>query len=125
MRRRSHNFDIGVTGEDIACDLLRKRGYKIIRRNFRTPFGEIDIIASCGNILVFVEVKTRINLKYGPPLASVTDTKIRNIKRNCEYYLTGEKNVNKDCRIDLISIILDGNLRLKLLKHIKNAFCFF
>ena len=124
MRNPSHNIEIGAAGEKIACDLLRKRGYKIIRKNFRTPFGEIDVIASCDNILVFVEVKTRISEKYGSPLNAITASKIRTIRKNCEYYLLCNEQDDTDCRIDVISVIMDGNRRLKLLKHIKNVFCF-
>ena len=58
---------LGEKGETLACTFLQGKGYKIIQRNYRSSYGEIDIIAWHDRILVFIEVKTRTNLTYGYP----------------------------------------------------------
>ena len=63
---------IGSEGEEIACNYLIKEGYKIIKRNWHFGHGEIDIIAKRNNVLVFIEVKSRKTLEYGPPELAVT-----------------------------------------------------
>lgn len=59
-------------GEDAACSFLRKLNYKIIDRNFRRGYGELDITAVDGNTLVFIEVKTRISDNFGTPFEAIT-----------------------------------------------------
>ena len=66
---------VGVLGENIARDFLTSRGYKILEKNLKTPFGEIDIIARKRQFTVFFEVKTRMSEEYGTPLSSITDIK--------------------------------------------------
>ncbi len=98
----------GDLGEDFATDLLKSKGYKIIDRNFRTKFGEIDIIALDGDVLVFVEVKTRHSRKYGKPEEAVTPRKIFRIRKAGEYYLLTHKNMPKKLRIDVVAIEAEG-----------------
>ena len=94
-------------------------GYKILAKNFRTRFGEIDIIAKDGNSLVFVEVKTRHNVAYGRPEEAVTKTKQRHIIAAANIYLNQKKLYNTFWRIDVLAIIKtnDGYT----VDHIKNA----
>jgi putative endonuclease len=73
-------------GEDIATNYLRKKGYKIIERNFRKGYGEIDIISTFENILVFVEVKTRATGLYGGAIEAISYSKLQKLVRTCEYY---------------------------------------
>ncbi len=61
------NLSLGKQGEEIAADFLKKKGMKILERNFRTPFGEIDVITEKNRKLHFVEVKTRRSTKFGKP----------------------------------------------------------
>src|SRR5258708_35636991 len=77
---------LGKLGEDIACELLRKSGYKILERNFSTKVGEIDIVAVENNELVLVEVKTRFPGQFSLPEEAVTPFKIHHIARAGEYY---------------------------------------
>ncbi len=114
------NRSTGFKGEDYACGLLKKEGYKILDRNFRTKFGEIDIIAKDGSALVFVEVKTRHSLKYGQPEEAVNRYKISNIKRAAYIYLKTSNNISKMLRIDIVSILVEGNL-VKTAKIIKGV----
>ncbi|HID55979.1 TPA: YraN family protein, partial [Candidatus Poribacteria bacterium] len=62
--------EIGLLGEEIAADFLRRKGYRLLERNIRIGRGEIDLVALDGETLVFVEVKTRKGLRYGHPSES-------------------------------------------------------
>ncbi len=94
---------VGKRGEDIACRYLRGKGYKIIARNWRSLFGEIDIIARDGESLVFVEVKTRTGSGFGGPAAALTPRKRRRIITSARAYLSG---VESDIvvRFDLVAV---------------------
>ena len=70
---------VGKAGEEAAVQFLRQHGYRILERNYRCRFGEIDLIARDGPMLAFVEVKTRRSQKYGPPAAAVTFQKQRHL----------------------------------------------
>ncbi len=100
----------GKKGEGIAADYLIDRGFDIIEENFRSKFGEIDIVARKGNKLYFVEVKTRANRKRGMPYEAVNKRKIHQIKKAATYYLL-ENDKYKDFKyaISVISILMkDG-----------------
>lgn len=94
----------GDLGEEYAVKLLQKKGYKIIDKNFRSKFGEIDIIAKEGDTLVFVEVKTRWSKKYGKPEEAVTPSKIVKIKKTADYYCLTHSTLPKRMRIDVVAI---------------------
>lgn len=112
---------VGVLGEEKACKYLIKNNYKIIDRNFLCRQGEIDIIAiSKNNELVFVEVKTRTNLRYGMPCEAVTSKKIKNIISSSKYYIYLKNLYNIDIRYDVIEVYFK-NLKCYI-NHIKNAF---
>lgn len=115
-----YNKIVGNYGEELATKFLIKNKYKIIEKNYSCKFGEIDIIAKDKNILVFVEVKSRTNEKYGTPATAVNYYKKRNIINTAKYYLMKNKLQNEFCRFDVIEILMendDNNIRL-----IKNAF---
>jgi len=74
--------DIGKEGEDIAAKYLTEKGFEIVERNFYySNHGEIDIVANHNNQLVFIEVKSRLNLEYGEPEYAITPKKIKQIKK--------------------------------------------
>lgn len=98
--RRHH----GKLGEDFAAKLLQKSGYKILDRNFRTKFAEIDIVALDGDTLVFVEVKTRWSKKYGKPEEAVIPRKLAKIKKASEFFSLTHPNLPKKMRIDVVAI---------------------
>lgn len=101
--RNTRNY--GKIGEDYAIWLLEKNGYEILERNFRSKFGEIDIIAKkTSDTLVFVEVKTRWSKRYGLPQEAVTPRKIYKIKRVGEYYSLTHPYLPKKLRIDVVAI---------------------
>ena len=113
-----NKIEIGKNGEDIACNYLIKKGYKIIETNKRfSKFSEIDIIADDNGTLVFCEVKTRRNNLCGYPFEAITKSKYQNIKKGVFFYLQENKTYKK-FRIDAISIILSPKLEIKHLKNI-------
>ena len=77
----------GQIGENAAADVLRAKGYRILRQNYRCRYGEIDIIAERGGDVSFVEVKTRQSLNYGRPCEAVTEEKRRHMRRVAHCYL--------------------------------------
>ncbi|MDD3905914.1 MAG: YraN family protein [Candidatus Omnitrophica bacterium] len=115
------NKMIGAMGEDAACRFLEKNGYEILERNFRTVFGEIDIIARRRGITVFVEVKTRASSSLGPPFISITKIKQLHMIRNALAYLKIRGRVYSDWRIDVASVIFDSMHNLKSVEMIENA----
>lgn len=114
-------YEVGRWGEEIALKYLKKRGYKIIEKGFRLFRGEIDIIAYDKKTLVFVEVKTRRDSRFGLPEESVTQAKMKQIRKISLGFLTNRNIGEVECRFDVIAIILNGNKGYSV-SHIKNAF---
>lgn len=100
---------IAKLGEEKASKYLTNKGYKIIERNFRVGYGEIDIIAIKNNILIFVEVKTRTSIKFGTPVESITRNKIKSLKKTCEFYKLLKPNLPEQMRIDAVSVLLKNS----------------
>lgn len=115
------NRAIGITGERIALEFLKKKGYEILDTNYRTPFGEIDIIAMHGDCTVFVEVKTRATCSLGPPYLAVTRAKQRHMIKNALSYLTRRGLADSSWRFDVVSIRLDYNYEARDIELIENA----
>lgn len=99
---------LGNVGEEFAKSLLLRNGYKILTRNFRTRFGEIDIVAVDDDTLVFVEVKTRRNSKFGEPEEAASYHKLSHIKKAAQYYLLRYKIPFKKQRIDVVSLLVEN-----------------
>src|SRR5690349_20415531 len=95
---------LGISGEDVACAELQRRGYAIRERRYRTRFGEIDIIAIDGTTIVFVEVKTRLTDDYGGAAAAVTGWKQRRIASMARDYLARRGLHDCPCRFDVVAI---------------------
>src|SRR6266576_1263233 len=95
---------LGISGEDLACDELRRRGYAILDRRYRTRFGEIDIIARDGDTIVFVEVKARLTDDFGGAAAAVTRWKQRRIAGMAVDYLSRRRLHECPCRFDVVTI---------------------
>jgi putative endonuclease len=116
--------DLGRQGEELAAAHLERRGYRIVERNFRTRFGELDIIASDGRALVFCEVKAR---RAGPdwrdPLESVHARKRAQLRRMAGQWLAGHRVTGaSQLRFDAIGVTLDAAGGLVRLDHIEAAF---
>lgn len=106
---------VGKEGEKLAQDFLLRKGYKILETNFRTPFGEADIIAKHKGFIVIVEVKTRKTNSFGEPQMAVSPFKQARLRKIALYYLSKlQKEI--PVRFDVISI------KRGQINHIENAF---
>ncbi|MDD5659428.1 MAG: YraN family protein [Actinomycetota bacterium] len=117
-----NNKTIGSFGERLAADYLKDKDFKIIYRNYRCRFGEIDIIALKRIDLVFIEVKTRSCLDYGLPFEAVAINKLKKIKKASQYFLMNNEiteNKKYNFRFDIVSVIISEELRSAVLfeKH--------
>jgi len=99
-----HNQTLGRWGETRAAQYLQARGYRILGRNLRTPYGEIDILAQQDLQLVFVEVKTRHTRTYGPPEVAITPRKQAHIVAAAEHYLQEHPELPAIWRVDVVAI---------------------
>ncbi|RJQ18921.1 MAG: YraN family protein [Nitrospiraceae bacterium] len=107
---------LGEKGEGLAAAFLRKRGYRIIEQNYKTNIGEIDIIALDGDVLVFLEVKTRESIEFGLPFESVNFRKRRKIANVALSYLKRFADLPQ-CRFDVVSICYNnGKSEFELIK---------
>lgn len=99
----------GKWGEEQATKYLKEKGYQIIKRNQRTPYGEIDIIAEQEKILIFIEVKARSSEKFGNPEDAVTRNKQERIRRSSLWWIQENKYFYNEIRFDVIGILRKGN----------------
>ncbi len=106
----------GDAGEALAKKYLAKNGYKILQQNYRNKIGEIDLIATKKDVLVFVEVKFRTTNKFGLPREAVNYLKQNKLRKVALSYLQQNGKLNEKARFDVIDI-LDEQIT-----HIKNAF---
>jgi putative endonuclease len=97
----------GNLGEIFAQKLLETKGYKILKRKFRSTFGEIDLICLKDDTLVFVEVKTRWSKKFGSPEESVTPHKLSKIKKTAQYFSLLNPSLPKKQLIEVMAIEVD------------------
>ena len=97
----------GVLGEELACEALSRRGYRIIERGWRCPLGEVDVVARDGECWVFVEVKTRRGRGAGAPEEALTPRKAQRLMALAQTYLAERALGQVDWRIDLVAIELD------------------
>jgi putative endonuclease len=95
---------LGLSGEDLACAELRRRGYVIVERRYRTRFGEIDIVARHGRTWVFVEVKTRAGADFGDGADAVTETKQRRVAQMAVDFVSRRRLHDQPCRFDVVIV---------------------
>lgn len=115
---KAYNKDTGRLGEQMAERLLVEKGYTVVKRNFSTRFGEIDLICLDGDTLVFVEVKTKRGLEFGTPEEMFTKGKADRVKRMASVYLQGRET---NCRIDMMAIVLGDNDQPQRMTHYPNV----
>ncbi len=106
----------GESAEDLAAAFLQQNGLKLVTRNYRCRFGEIDLIARDGKMLVFAEVRLRASAEFGGTAASITAAKRIKLARAARHYLAALLRVPA-CRFDAVLISGDGAI-----EWIKNAF---
>ena len=119
MKKRNQKSKIGYIGEELACKYLEEQGMKILEKNCRTRFGEIDIIATCGDIFVFIEVKTKTTSIFGKPFEMINQKKKQRLIRLCQSFLQEKEIPDPLFRIDVVSVMLEGEI--PVIKHYKNA----
>jgi putative endonuclease len=107
----------GREGENLAAAYLERAGYEIIERNYRCPFGEVDIVAREGGSLVFIEVKSRRSESFGEPELAVGRDKQRKIARVSLDYLQRRNALSCSARFDVVTVkMLAGGVRIELIK---------
>ncbi|MEE0914232.1 MAG: YraN family protein [Ruminococcus sp.] len=113
---------IGDKGEEYAVKHLKKQGYKIVVRNYRKRYGEIDIIAENKEYIVFVEVKTRHENSMTQPVDAVDKRKRMRLIKTASAFLS-ENETEKFCRFDVCEVYVKSeNLKLISINYIENAF---
>ena len=115
--KRLFSRDIGKVYEDIAQNYLKKQGLRLITTNFNCRYGELDLIMSESDVLVFVEVKFRRNKAFGGAIAAVSNIKQQKLTRTVQFYMQQNGLSNHQARFDVIAI--EGADEIN---WIKNAF---
>lgn len=114
--------ELWIKGEGAARKFLKKRGYKILKRNYVSKMGEIDIIAYDNGVIAFVEVKTRLSVSYGSPVLAITRAKKRKIVKTALSYLLENKIENTDYRFDVVSILFPKEAKQPTIEFYQGAF---
>ena len=117
---KNHRKKLGAWGEDVAALQLEADGFAIIERNWRCRHGEIDLIAQKGELVAFVEVKTRKGRDMGAPEEALTQRKAKKLMKLGQLYVA-QKELDVDWRIDLMAVELDKSGKLLRCEHIPNA----
>lgn len=114
-------YELGKLGEEFALKYFKKSKYEIVETGYRLYRGEIDIIAYDKNTLVFIEVKTRQDLIFGPPEEAVTPKKQAQIRKIAEAYLAKQQLDEIPCRFDVLALLYDTDTGFQF-KHFRDAF---
>ncbi len=116
---------LGRRGEEMAAGFLKSSGCGILESNYRSPWGEIDLVATDGEELAFIEVRTRRSLAFGSPQESITQKKADHLVATAQHYLQNRAPENDGeempWRIDLVSVCLEGDQNTPLIDHVKYA----
>jgi putative endonuclease len=111
---------LGMEGEVLAATELERLGYQILQRRYRSRFGEIDLIAEDAGTVVFVEVKTKTDSRFGDPAEMVTAQKQRRLVSMAEEYASGHALHATPCRFDVVAI--DASIQPPRITVYKDAF---
>ena len=117
----SHNQKIGEFGETLAKNYLIRHGYKIIDANVKLSYQELDIVALKDELIIFVEVKTRLSQFYGPAENAFQFTKMERFKRGMEMYIGNKNLYAEEVRADLITVDIDQLKKTAKIKHYKDV----
>lgn len=123
IKMKDLNYQKGKKGEEIAKNYLIRKGYQILKENFRTRLGEIDIIAHKRETLIFTEVKLKIGEDKGTPEEMINLKKINKIQQIAEIFLQNYPEIAEKFsfyRIDTICIVLNSDKSIKRINHWKN-----
>ena len=120
-RHTAKHLQQGDRAERRASDYLRKRGLTLLERNYRTPFGEIDLVMQHKETVIFVEVRFRRSEQFGSPAETIDPRKQARLRTSAEYYIQHNLQAsNRPCRFDVVAI--SGEVNDKNLLWLKNAF---
>ncbi|UCH01083.1 MAG: YraN family protein [Deltaproteobacteria bacterium] len=108
---------LGRLGEDLARERLKDLGYRILKTNYRCPLGEIDLVARDGDVLVFVEIKTRKNESLGQVKEAVTRRKQSQLSKVALAYMKSNNLWRSKARFDVVAIrLIDGKREIEIIK---------
>lgn len=117
----SYRQSLGRWGEEIAAEYLSRLGYEILERNFRTPYGEIDLVTRIEGVIVFVEVKTRASKAFGRPEEAVTESKQVHLLDSAQSYLQTIPEFDGDWRVDVLAVEKVDNREEPEIVHFENV----
>lgn len=117
----ARHVTLGQQGEQVAADFLKRKGYKIIERNWRARKGELDIICRKGKTIIFAEVKTRTPGPMNRPHYGLTAAKQRHLATAAQEWLSANNAWEKPCRFDLVAVEISDSAK-PAVEHIENAF---
>lgn len=117
MRSAPGRKERGRRGEALAAAFLKRQGFTILRRRYRTRYGEVDLIAREGPVLCFIEVKTRSHLEFGLPLEAVTRSKRKHLALCAQVFIARKKLEGVPLRFDVVSVLeAEGGTELELVR---------
>ncbi len=119
-----NSYEIGIFGEKAAMCYLKKQGYKIVTTNFKTLFGEIDIVARNKDTIVFIEVKARSNISMAEPKEYVDERKVAKIRKTAEYFMN-RYNPGLSPSMDVIEVYIsneNNTLSVSKINHLKEIY---
>ncbi len=117
LKRKAPHIKLGIKGERLATKVLKDKFFSIIHRNYRNPRGEIDIIARDGDILVFVEVKSRTFHKMYKPIDNFSYKQRKRIKNSARYYMKSLGSPDFKCRFDFIEVVYTKSRKIQEIYH--------
>jgi putative endonuclease len=119
--KSDHRQALGQKGEVLSASFLEDLGYSILETNYRTPYGEIDLITRQNDVIVFVEVKTRSSRTLGPPEISITPRKAEHMRCAAEFYIQQLSKTQIDWRIDVIAVQINSDGTPPSIEHFENV----
>ncbi len=117
---QSQKQTLGKEGERIAENYLKKKGYRLVERNYRSPVGELDLIVLDRRVIVFVEVKTRTQERFGAPLETVPAIKQHRMMKAALFFLSHHGLHDREARFDVVGVSFEDGK--PTIEHIENAF---
>lgn len=118
---KGQNKNTGKKGEELALAELLKRGYRLVESNFGNRFGEVDLVMRDGEVIVFVEVKTKVGDLFGAPEEMVDRRKLARVRRMGEVFVVERGVKDAACRIDVVAVVLSSSSKLERLTVYKNV----
>lgn len=113
----------GTRGEALVANYLRERGYTLLAAGYHCRFGEIDLIALCGDTLCFIEVKTRSNIAMALPREYVTKSKQSKLKKTAMFYLMDNPQYGDNvCRFDVAEVYAEHGFDTARIEYLEDAF---